>query len=455
MIPSGHQACTGGRRDGRGLVRVDEPRAGHRTVRDPDRPAHPDPGQLRPRRRSRCRRPSRGTRRSARTPRRSRPAPRRRPRHEGSGAAPAPCSPPRPAGRCPGRARAGADRRPRRPRSPARPAAPGSRSRARSRRSRSSSPYTAGVDSPVRCSATTQCCGCRDSTGTTVSPRPVPSAVPPCSAKATSLPSCAAMRDSSSRVRSSFHSAESPTSAPAASALPPAIPPATGMPLRSTTRTSGIAAGVLGDELDGAPREVPAVRRHLVRAFTVHLDARVLGRRDRHLVEQAHGVEDRGQVVVAVAPQRSDGQMQIDLGRDAHGDRLGNGGQHESSLRARRSGSAHALGRRCAGPGGGAGRSRARPRSRPAAPRRQQERLRHRRRERLVQRRRQLRDPGLDARHRRLRAGRPTAGPASAPRCRRCPAPRRPDGWCCRHPRPRRPGPSAGCASRRCRSGPT
>ena len=37
----------------------------------------------------------------------------------------------------------------------------------------------AGVDRPAAVSASTQCCGCRASTGTICSPRPVPSAVPP------------------------------------------------------------------------------------------------------------------------------------------------------------------------------------------------------------------------------------------------------------------------------------
>ena len=64
----------------------------------------------------------------------------------------------------------------------------------------------------------------------------------------------------------------------------------------------------------------------------------VLGRRDRDLVEQAHRVEDGDQVVVAVGAQRADGQMQVDLGRDAHGDRWGDGGEHPTTLRARRSG---------------------------------------------------------------------------------------------------------------------
>ena len=106
-------------------------------------------------------------------------------------------------------------------------------------RSRSSSPKTAGVDRPPRCSAITQCRVWRDSTGTICSPRPVPSAVPPCSANVTSLPSSAARAASSSRDRSSFHSADRPTSAAAASALPPAMPPATGMPLRKTRAMSG------------------------------------------------------------------------------------------------------------------------------------------------------------------------------------------------------------------------
>ncbi len=90
---------------------------------------------------------------------------------------------------------------------------------------------------PPWSNAITQWNVCRDSTGTSSSPRPVPSAVPPCSRNGTSLPTVAATVASSSRPISSFHSVASPTRAAAASALPPAMPPATGMVLRINTFT--------------------------------------------------------------------------------------------------------------------------------------------------------------------------------------------------------------------------
>ncbi len=105
-----------------------------------------------------------------------------------------------------------------------------------SARSRSSSANTAGVDRPCRSKASTQWKVCLVSTGTSSSPRPVPSAVPPCRANGTSLPRVAATSASSSRPISSRHSAARPTSTAAASALPPAMPPATGMFFLMMTR---------------------------------------------------------------------------------------------------------------------------------------------------------------------------------------------------------------------------
>ena len=67
-------------------------------------------------------------------------------------------------------------------------------------RSRSSSAYTRGVDSPSPAIAKTQCQRPVASTGVSRSPRPVPSAVPPVSEKATSLPSSAASSSRSSAV---------------------------------------------------------------------------------------------------------------------------------------------------------------------------------------------------------------------------------------------------------------
>ena len=259
--PPGHQACTGGRETGGGSFGSTSRAPG--TGRAPPAPSGtPRRRRAGPRRRSRSRRPRTGTRRSGRSPRRSPPARRRRPRRAGSGAGPAPCSPPPPAGRCPGRARAGAGRRPRRPRAPARRAAPRAGPRRRPR-SRSSSPYTAGVDSPPRCSAITQCCGCRDSTGTIVSPRPVPSAVPPCSANVdvaaqlgghpgelvageVELPQRREADERAGGVRAAPGHAAGDRDA-----------------LAQHHPDVRVAVGVLGDQLDGAPREVRAVRRHL------------------------------------------------------------------------------------------------------------------------------------------------------------------------------------------------
>ena len=235
------------------------------------------------------------------------------------------CSPRRPAGRCPGRAPAGAGRRPRRPRARARPAVPaGASPGCRDRGAGGPAPGRPHRwRDPPRCRAITQCCGWRESTGTIVSPRPVPSAVPPCRAKVTSLPSSRGHPGQlvSGQVelpqrRQADERARGVRAAPGHAA-------GDGDALAQHDADVRIPARVLGDQLDGAPGEVRAVRRHLADPLAVHLDRRVLGRRDRHLVEEAHGVEDRREVVVAVAPQRSDGQMQVDLGRDPHGDRWG------------------------------------------------------------------------------------------------------------------------------------
>ncbi|CPR13596.1 hypothetical protein BN971_04908 [Mycobacterium bohemicum DSM 44277] len=79
----------------------------------------------------------------------------------------------------------------------------------------------------------------RDSTVASSSPRPVPNAVPPCSANGTSLPSRAASMRKSRRGTPSSHSEFIATSTAAASALPPAMPPATGMDLSMRIETSG------------------------------------------------------------------------------------------------------------------------------------------------------------------------------------------------------------------------
>ncbi len=124
---------------------------------------------------------------------------------------------------------------------------------------------------------------------------------------------------------SSRHSAGSPTSTPAASALPPAMPPATGIALRSTTRTSGLRPALLREREHGLPGQVALVGGHPGHPVTVHLDAGLVGRRDGDLVEQADRVEHRDEVVVAVVAAVADGEVQVDLGRDTHGDR----GRHD------------------------------------------------------------------------------------------------------------------------------
>jgi hypothetical protein len=101
-----------------------------------------------------------------------------------------------------------------------------------SARSRSSVRYTSGVDSCPSATASTQWYVPDTSAGVSCSPRPWPTAVPPSSAKATSLPTPAAMPDSCSALSPACHSSLHATSAAAASALPPASPAATGIRLR-------------------------------------------------------------------------------------------------------------------------------------------------------------------------------------------------------------------------------
>ena len=109
------------------------------------------------------------------------------------------------------------------------------------------------------------------------------------------------------------------------------MPPATGMPLRITTRTFGVVrvlADVRGEHPDRSPGQVRRPGRHRVGALTVHLDAGLVGDRDGDLVGQRQRLEDRDQVVVAVRAHVADRQVQVDLGRDADGDRGRNDGEH-------------------------------------------------------------------------------------------------------------------------------
>ena len=81
-------------------------------------------------------------------------------------------------------------------------------------------------------------------------------------------PSPAARADSSSRDRSSFHSADRPTSAAAASALPPAMPPATGCPCAGRGHI-GDPVGPLGEQLDRAPARLVSSAGSVRDAFAV------------------------------------------------------------------------------------------------------------------------------------------------------------------------------------------
>ena len=76
--------------------------------------------------------------------------------------------------------------------------------------------------------------------GVSRSPRPRPTAVPPSSAKATSLPIVAAISASRCGVRPAVQSSLAATRAAAASALPPASPAATGIRLAMLTRTPAV-----------------------------------------------------------------------------------------------------------------------------------------------------------------------------------------------------------------------
>ena len=103
---------------------------------------------------------------------------------------------------------------------------------ASSPRSRSHSAYTAGVDSPPSASANTQWNCPRASAGVSCSPRPVPSAVPPCSANGTSLPSSAASATARRGPARCPRARRTPRAPRPRRPLPPAMPPATGIPLR-------------------------------------------------------------------------------------------------------------------------------------------------------------------------------------------------------------------------------
>ena len=78
-------------------------------------------------------------------------------------------------------------------------------------------------------------------------------------------------------------------------------------------------AAHLRDGPGGEDRQVAVVGRDLAGSFAGDRHA-VPGRRaDRHLVEQGDRVEHCHQVVVAVCPDRANGQLQVHLRRHAHG----------------------------------------------------------------------------------------------------------------------------------------
>ncbi len=128
---------------------------------------------------------------------------------------------------------------------------------------------------------------------------------------------------SSSRSRPRSQRWSSATRVAAASAEPPAIPPATGMPLRMATWT--------GSPVVAAPRGAgrPAGRGCRSPGGTPPasgpdtLTPHVVGDGDGDVVVEAHRLVDGGEGVVAVLARRPDEELEVDLGRDAHGDRAG------------------------------------------------------------------------------------------------------------------------------------
>ncbi len=141
----------------------------------------------------------------------------------------------------------------------------------------------------------------------------MPSAVPPCSANGTSLPSRAASVCRSRRGTPSSHRLFIATSTAAASALPPAMPPATGIDFSIVIATSGDRADVLGHQFGGPPGEVAFVGRQRVGALPVISSDSTSAIADRDLVEQRDRVEDGGQFVVAVVAAIADARYRLTL----------------------------------------------------------------------------------------------------------------------------------------------
>jgi hypothetical protein len=80
---------------------------------------------------------------------------------------------------------------------------------------------------------------------------------------------------------------------------------------------------MLGHQLGGPPGQVALVCGQRVGALAGELEREEVGVADGHLVEQRHGVEHRGEVVIAVIAAVTDSQVEVDLPRHSHGDRTG------------------------------------------------------------------------------------------------------------------------------------
>ena len=113
--------------------------------------------------------------------------------------------------------------------------------------------------------------------------------------------------------------------------------------LAQTDADVGGAVGAAGERLDRAPGQVGGVGGHLGGVDPVDRGDRhagLDGTGDRgghgHLVGDAQGLEDGDEVVVAVGSEIAHGQVQVDLGRDADGDRRSDGGEHLSRVRTAR-----------------------------------------------------------------------------------------------------------------------
>ena len=136
--------------------------------------------------------------------------------------------------------------------------------------------------------------------GDSRSPRPVPTAQPPVSAKGTSLPSSRRDRGKIGPAGAGSQSSAHATRAAAASAEPPARPPATGIPLRMVNRAAGgtPACVASNDAACQARFFVPAGSEPAPLTFDRH--GEVVGRYGDELIEQVNGQIDRQEIMEAV-----------------------------------------------------------------------------------------------------------------------------------------------------------